>query len=178
MSDENKTHFRKAFKSCYLAAVDITEELEVTIKHVVQERDASKKTSDQLLVAYFKEPEIRKGEKLKPMVINATNAKMVNSLAGSPFIEDWVGTSVVIYVDENVRFGRETVEGLRLRKPSAKPKGKPFLTPENEKMWANAIAAYKRDGNLDKVLERVQISDDHVTLIQSQAAQGDENAVA
>ena len=105
MSDENKTHFRKAFKSCYLAAVDITEELEVTIKHVVQERDASKKTSDQLLVAYFKEPEIRKGEKLKPMVINATNAKMVNSLAGSPFIEDWVGTSVVIYVDEKKRRG-------------------------------------------------------------------------
>ena len=74
-------------------ARDITEELEVTIHRVVQERDASKKTSDQLLVAYFKEPEIRKGEKLKPMVINATNAKMINSLAGSPFIEDWVGVS-------------------------------------------------------------------------------------
>lgn len=177
MSDENKTHFRKAFKSCYLAAVDITEEIELTISRVTEEMDASKKTKNMLLVAYFKEPEIRKGERLKPMVINATNAKALNRMANTPFIEDWAGLRIVVYVQDKIKFGHEIVEGLRLKSAPEKPP-KAFLTPENEKMWANAITAYKRDGNLDKVLERVQISDEHVALIQAQAAQGDENAVA
>ena len=37
MNDENKTHFRKAFKSCYLAAVDITEELRNLVFHLSNE---------------------------------------------------------------------------------------------------------------------------------------------
>jgi hypothetical protein len=36
-----------------------------------------------------------------------------------------------------------------------------WLTPENQKGWNNAKAAYKRDGNLDAVLARVSITDAH-----------------
>ena len=184
MSDnQNKTHFRKMFKSCYLAAVDLVEEIEVTIARVVQEVDASKKTKDVLAVAYFKEPEIRNGERLKPMVINATNAKALMRLSGSPYVEDWAETRVCIYVDEHVKFGRETVEGLRIKQAVHRPKEKPFLKPEHEKIWNNAVAAFRRDGNLNKVFERYQILPEHQQMIAAQAAQpeeskGDENAVA
>ena len=37
----------------------------------------------------------------------------MRNLTGSPFIDDWVNVdSVMIYVDNNVRFGKEIVEGL------------------------------------------------------------------
>jgi hypothetical protein len=48
------------------------------------------------------------------MILNATNSKMLKSITGSPFLEDWVGVKVTVYVDKNVRFGKESVEGLRL----------------------------------------------------------------
>lgn len=179
MTEQNKTHFRKHFKSCYLAAVDITEEIELTISRIVEEMDASKKTKDKLLVAYFKESEIRKGERLKPMVINATNAKTINRIANSPFIEDWAGVSVVVYVDDQVRFGRDIVEGLRLKAAVTKPE-KPLLTPESANRWANAVKSYQSTGNLDKVKERMQITPETEALLieQATAPQGDENVVA
>jgi hypothetical protein len=78
------------------------------------EPDKSKKTKDVFNTAYFTEKEIRPGEALKPMILNATNSKMLKDITGSPFIDDWNGVPVTVYVDPSVRFGRETVEGLRI----------------------------------------------------------------
>ena len=77
------------------------------------------------------------------------------NLTGSKFIDDWVNVPVSIYVDSNVRFGKETVEGLRIS--PMKPEKK-VLTPENTIQWNSAKQAYKRDGNLKAVLMRVDIS--------------------
>lgn len=114
MIEENKTHFRKAFHSPYLGAVDLVEPIVLTIKRVVLESDKTKKTKDLFNTAYFAETEIRKGERMKPMILNATNSKTLSVLAGSKFIEDWAGVTVTLYVDPNVSFGRDRVEGLRL----------------------------------------------------------------
>ena len=73
----DKTHYRKAFNSPYLSSADIVEPTDLTISHVRLEPDKTKKTKDLLNTAYFKEREIRKGEALKPMVLNATNSKML-----------------------------------------------------------------------------------------------------
>lgn len=114
MSNESKTHFRKAFDSPYLSSADIVEPTILTIARVSLEPDKTKKTKDVFNTAHFVERELRPGEKLKPMILNATNSKTLRSLTGSPFIEDWAGFKVTVYVDTNVKFGKETLEGLRI----------------------------------------------------------------
>ncbi len=127
---ETKTHYRKAFDSPYLSSADIVEPTVLTIARATLENDKTKKSKDVFNTAYFEERELRPGEKLKPMILNATNSKMLKSITGSPFLEDWVGVKVTVYVDKNVRFGKESVEGLRL---SPARVTKPVLSPEKRR---------------------------------------------
>lgn len=158
MSDQDKTHYRKAFDSPYLSSADIVEPTALTVKRVTLELDRTKKTKDKFNTAWFAEKEIRPGEPLKPMILNATNSKTLAQLAGSKFIDDWNNVRITVYVDGAVRFGKETVEGLRIS-PHAPEKR--TLTPENAKQWDTAKAAYRRDGNLRAVLSRVDMSREH-----------------
>lgn len=155
---EQKTHYRKAFDSPYLSSADIVEPTILTISRVVLENDKTKKTKDVFNTAYFEEKELRPGEKLKPMILNATNSKMLKSITGSPFLEDWAAVKVTVFVDKNVRFGKESVEGLRI---SPARVTKPSLTPDKTQAWNNAKAAFKRDGNLTAVMSRMDISEAH-----------------
>lgn len=155
MNAPEKTHFRKAFDSPYLSSADIVEPVVLTVSHVTLEPDRTKKTKDVFNTAHFVEREIRHGEKLKPMILNASNSKTMRGLTGSAFIDDWNNVRITVYVDSNVRFGKETVEGLRI---SPHVPEKKSITPADTKLWENAKAAYKRDGSLDKVLARVGIS--------------------
>jgi hypothetical protein len=116
-----KTHFRKAFDSPYLSSADIVEPTTLTVKRVALEKDKTKKTKDQFNTAYFAEREIRPGEPLKPMILNATNSKTMKALTGSAFIEDWTDVRVTVYVDKNVKFGNETMEGLRISPKAPNP---------------------------------------------------------
>jgi hypothetical protein len=158
MSSTQKTHFRKAFDSPYLGSADVVDHIELTVRYVRLEADKTKKTKDKFNTAYFVQKEIRPGEPLKPMILNATNSKTMRALAGSPFIDDWQNINVLIYVDSNVRFGKETTEGLRIS-PNAPEKK--YLTPALTKLWENAKVAYKRDGNLDAILERMEMTEEH-----------------
>ncbi|KGA24939.1 hypothetical protein AO825_08440 [Pectobacterium brasiliense] len=155
---EQKTHYRKAFDSPYLSSADIVEPTVLTIARVALESDKTKKTKDVFNTAHFVEKELRPGEKLKPMILNATNSKTMKALTGSPYIEDWCGVAVTVYVDTKVRFGNSSVEGLRI---SPTRVSKQLLTPSATKAWNNAKAAYKRDGDLRKVLERMDMSEEH-----------------
>ena len=114
MNNQEKTHYRKAFNSPYLSSADIIGPTDLTISHVTLKGDESKKSKDVFNTAYFVEKELRKGEKLKPMILNATNSKTLYTLTGSHFLEDWQNVRVRIYVQDNIRFGRDTVEGLRI----------------------------------------------------------------
>ena len=153
-----KTHYRKAFDSPYLSSADIVEPTLLTVSHVSLEKDRTKKTQDMFNTAHFAEKELRPGEKLKPMILNASNSKTMKALANSPFIDDWRGIKITVYVDHNVRFGRETLEGLRISPHAPEKKS---LTPEQTKAWDSAKAAYKRDGNLIAILARVDMSREH-----------------
>ena len=165
-----KTHYRKAFNSPYLSSADIVESTVLTIKHVALELDHTKKTKDLFNTAYFVEKELRPGEPLKPMILNAHNSKIMSELAGSKFIDDWQNVQVSVYVDPNVRFGKETVEGLRIS--SMRPEKKE-LTPDNKAAWNQAKLAFKRDGNLVAVLKRMDMSKEHQEQLMAEC----ENAV-
>lgn len=163
----DKTHYRKAFNSPYLSSADIVEPTTLIIKHVKLEKDRTKKTKDSFNTAYFTTAEIRKGEPLKPMILNAHNSKIMRNFADSAFIEDWNNIPVSIYVDTNVRFGRDTVEGLRINPQP--PKIERHVLEQGDKQWANAVAACKRDGNVDAVMERVDVSLETVALLEKEA---------
>lgn len=163
-----KTHYRKAFNSPYLSSADIVEPTVLTVARVALEPDQTKKTKDVFNTAYFVEKEIRPGEKLKPMILNASNSKTMSGITGSAFIDDWQSVRVTIYVDPNVRFGKDIVSGLVIS-PNA-PERK-HLTPDNAKVWENAKLAYKRDGNLDSVLSRASMSPEHQAQLKKECAE-------
>ena len=168
MSNEQKTHYRKVFKSDHLGAADLEDMIEAgkrlvfTISHVNQEygaKVAGKKIDAN--IAYFKEP-------IKPLVLNATNSKTMKKLAQSSFVDDWSGQTVELYIDPNVKMKGETVDGVRISHNAPKIQ-KITLTPELSEKWGQAIAAYQRDGNLDAVLKRCTISKANQSAIIEQA---------
>ena len=169
----DKTHYRKAFDSPYLASADIVEPTVLTVSHVRLELDRTKKTKDKFNTAYFVEKFIRPGEVLKPMILNATNSKTMKGLAGSAFIDDWNGIRITVYVDPAVKFGKEMVEGLRIN--TRPPEERKTLTPEATKAWAKAKAAFKRDGNLVAVLAVAGMSEEHQTQLMEEVS-AEENA--
>jgi len=158
VNQSEKTHYRKAFDSPYLSSADIVEHTVLTVRCVKLEPDKTKKTKDLFNTAYFVEKELRPGEKLKPMILNATNSKTMKSLTGSAFIDDWANVQVTVYVDHNVKFGKEVLEGLRI---SPMPVARRTLTPANATQWEAAKKAYLRDGDLVAVLSRVDMSKEH-----------------
>ena len=162
----DKTHYRKAFDSPYLSSADIVGRTTLTIDHVSLEGDRTKKTNEVFNTAHFVEAEIRPGEKLKPMILNATNSRTLRDRTGSHYINDWVKIPVTIFVDPNVRFRKDTVEGLRIDpKP---PRERHTLAPDTPQ-FDRAVTAYRRDGNLDTVTKHMIVPDDVAALIKQVA---------
>lgn len=136
---ESKTHYRKVFNSPYLSSADIVEPTLLTISHVLEETDKAGKKKVKHNTAYFAEKELRPGEKLKPMILNVGNCKVLTELFGSPFIQDWSG-AVLIYVDNNVKFAKDIVSGLRIK---AAP-------PQISVAQANELDAIVTENNISK----------------------------
>jgi len=162
----SKTHYRKVFKSDHLGVADLEDLQEeghglvFNIKEVRQEIGvAVAGRKGNYNIAYFK-------EKIKPLVLNATNSKIIKGFCkNSPFVEDWKDVTIALYIDYNVKMKGDVVGGVRVNPNQPQPKQ--TLTKENKSMWENAKKAYIRDGNLNKVLARADMSkEDQAALIQ------------
>lgn len=107
-----KTHWKKLHNPNYFGCWCFEEGMDMvlTIRHVTQEpvKDENGR-QEQCMVIHFAEPGA------KPLICNKTNAKMLEKLCGSAYIEDWAGTRIQLYADHNVRFGKERVDGVRIR---------------------------------------------------------------
>lgn len=105
------THWKKLSNPNYLGAYSIedNQDLILTISKVQQETvigtDGKK---DECIVCYFSDAD-------KPMILNATNAKQIQKLLKTPYIEKWVGHKIQIGVEKVKAFG-DIVEALRVRK--------------------------------------------------------------
>jgi len=117
MSKEKKHHYRNVFKSDHLGSADLEDLIEqgsnlcFTIREVKQEfgaKVAGKK--GDFNIAYFVEP-------IKPLVLNATNSKIIRSFAGNnSFVENWKNIAIELYIDENVRAVTGGItQGVRIR---------------------------------------------------------------
>jgi len=131
---KDKTHWRKYHDTDYLGAYSLIEadvkELTVTINKVDSEQvKGSDGRNEECVVAHLK------GQ--KPMILNVTNCKIISKIYDTPFIEDWAGKSITIYIAKVNAFG-ELMDALRIR--PKKPNTKPELKPESKK-WKDAIKA-------------------------------------
>ncbi len=108
-----KTHWKKLTNPNYIGAHDFqpNQQLEVTIEDVKNELvkcfDGAKVKEETCIVARLK------GAK-KPLIVNKTNAKIIARNLDTPYIEDWMGKSITLYVAKVKAFG-ESVEAIRVR---------------------------------------------------------------
>ena len=151
---EQKHHFRKVYKSDHLGIADLEDYIEegkkliFTIKEVKQQLGVSvagKKIDAN--IAYFV-------ESIKPMVLNATNAKQIKAFTGSSFVEDWKNVLIELYCDESVKMKGEVVGGIRIKpiQPIAKAKN-PFTK-------ANFEAAKKANATIEMIEKAYTITDE------------------
>jgi hypothetical protein len=123
MKTENKTHYRKVFKSDHLGRADVEEFIEegksliFTIEKVIQYELIEGNDRSGVVVAgkriganiaFFK-------ESIKPMVINAGNSDIMAAMMNSKFVEDWKNVTVEIAIDPSKRFKGKVVGGLVIK---------------------------------------------------------------
>jgi hypothetical protein len=119
------THWKKLTNPDYLGAYALQpgEDLIATIKDVTQaDVTGTGGKKEVKTVVVFEE----KG--VKPMVLNRTNSKTITKLFKTPYIEQWKGKKIQIYIEHDIQAFGETVDGIRVR---------PFL-PKEEKPICSA----------------------------------------
>lgn len=106
-----KTHWKKLTNPNYLGAYALDEgkDLIATIQFVRREMvTGADGKREECMVVHFVEPTI------KPMILNATNAKTITKLYKTPYIEEWANRSIQLYVAQVKAFG-EVTDALRIR---------------------------------------------------------------
>lgn len=132
-----KTHYKKIRDVHYIGAFELmngdgtTNEMVVTIEGVKKE-ELKNAEKNQGMVMYIK------GQ--KPMIVNSVNAKAITKALGSPFVEDWIGKNITLYVIKIRAFG-ENMEALRVR--DVAPKIKLPDLPLNSKTHTSTVEAIK-----------------------------------
>lgn len=110
-----KTHYKKLYNPNYIGAYafDPGEEKAVTIKSIALEKvKGTDGKEEECTVMYFIERE-------KPLIVNKTNAKMMEKIFKSPYIEDWYGKRIVLYVAKVRAFG-EMTDAVRIKECTIK----------------------------------------------------------
>ncbi len=94
--------------SKYLKTNDVAEDTVVTVKELkkvnVAREDEEAEYKWTVIFAEF----------AKPMVLNKTNLTRLGKALGDD-TDGWIGNSVILYVDDEVQYGAETVSGLRIK---------------------------------------------------------------
>lgn len=85
------------------------EEKTLTIKSIDREEIVSNNGRKEVV------PVCRFHEDVPPMALNKTNMRTMESITGSDKIEDWYGKKIVVYVQKNIKFGKDLVSGLRIK---------------------------------------------------------------
>lgn len=147
-----KTHFKKLRNPNYIGSYELMTgdkpiELVVAIEKAVKEMVQNGDKKEEAMVVYLK------GQ--KPMIVNSTNAKAISSATGSPYIEDWVGKKITLYVAQIKAFG-EKVDALRVKKEAP---SLPVLNATHPK-WNDAITALKAGNTtVDKIKLSYQVNE-------------------
>lgn len=160
---ETKTHYKKLSHPLYIGAYELmlnekeNKELPVKIESVKREMVTGPDGKKEECTIMTIPPH-------KPMILNATNQKALTKAIGSPFIEDWSGKMVTLYVAKVRAFG-ETLDALRIRDVLYTPPALPVLNEKHEQ-WSNVKKALK-DGSrtIAQIKEKFTVSAENEKLI-------------
>lgn len=109
-----KTHWKKYNNPDYIGAYAFQpgEEKTLTISTVKREMViGAEGRKEECTTVHFVGDE-------KPLILNATNGKMIQRVLGSPYVEEWAGRAIVLGVETVSAFG-ERVEAVRVKKKQA-----------------------------------------------------------
>lgn len=157
-----KTHYRKLRNPNFIGSYelmtggepkDMVVEIVSASKEMVQNGD---KKEDAMVL---------KLKHQKPMIVNATNAKNIAKALGSPYVEDWSGKHITLYVAKIRAFG-ETVDALRVRPEAPKAPTLPDLNPKHPK-WDGAVTAIKEGKTtIDAIRKQYSLNDENEKLLK------------
>ena len=133
MAEQDKTHWKKLVNPDYLGSysLDGGRDKTVTIKSVKNEMiTGADGKKEECTVAYLQNE--------KPMILNRTNCKAISKIYDTPFIEDWAGKKITLYIAKVKAFG-EVVDALRIRPEAPKL---PAMNKSSVK-WTDAVNGLK-----------------------------------
>ena len=162
--EDNKTHWKHNFDYKYLGAYSLNEnqEITLTIKNVKKELIVSANgVKEECTIAHFREAV--NGE-IKPMVLNKTNCKIIEKLYNTPYIENWFGKRITIYV-QNVKAFGDYVDALRV-KQILPPSNKKTLDPKSD-VWEKAKEAVKNGSTFESLNKNYSITKQNFELLCS-----------
>ena len=82
----------------------------VTINYLERQNVAPEDATKEMKWVIFFDEFAEKG-----MVLNPTNATMISEILASENTDDWIGQSVVAYIDPTIMMGTKRVGGIRFR---------------------------------------------------------------
>lgn len=149
----DKHHWKKFINPDYLGAYSLDNgqggysDIVATIASVkVENVTGADGKKEDCMVMRFKETRIGTVD-MKPMIVNVTNAKALEKLFKTPYVEDWSGRKVSIGVESVKAFG-DVVDALRIRKTLPREQGAPKCLDcggeitATEKMNAAQVVAF------------------------------------
>ena len=128
----SRTHWKQLQNNDWIGAYALQDgqDLTLTIDKAMQEQVTGNNGKREMcLTVHWLERDY------KPMIVNRTNAKTITKVTGSPYIEDWHGKAITLYVD-TTRLGGDIVECLRVR-PYAPKQTKQTATTHTELVCAD-----------------------------------------
>lgn len=147
-----KHHWKKFVNPDYLGAYSLDNgkggynDIVATIQSVRVETVTGQDGKEgDCMVMRFNETQVGSVD-IKPMILNKTNAKTLEKLFHSPYVEDWSGKKITIGSEKVKAFG-EVLDALRIRKTLPREQGATVCTDcgkvisSTEKMTDKQITA-------------------------------------
>lgn len=150
MEDQKKyTHWKKLANPNYIGSYDFQPGEERVVEIVEVKRElvvGNEGKKEECTIVHLKNQ--------KPMILNATNGKMITKILGTPNIYEWPGKKIILIV-QTIRVAGEPVEAIRVKNQApTKPK-----LQKGTKAWENVVASLKnKSASIDKVLEFYDIA--------------------
>jgi hypothetical protein len=166
---EQKTdHYRNVMKSNHLSVPDLEDMIEggtpliFTIKEVKQEFGVSVAGKiGNFNICYFVDD-------IKPLVLNATNGKRIREFAPkkSPFVSDWAGIVIELYIDDKVKFAKDIVGGVRVKIQQPTKQQPTKKTLSDERLQDAIIAINKCEFSKDVFLSKYELTDSQTKTLE------------
>lgn len=149
-----RTHYKQLIDTSYLGQWDFPpgRKATVTIESVKRYKPARARKVKRDDGTFGPEPakrlEIRFRGKRKPWLAGPVSQSAIAGMFG-PIIQDWIGKSITLYVDESVMLGRARVGGVRVEPVAATgPETEDALDRIVDEGKAELIASFFEEGEV------------------------------